>query len=669
MHDLLIEDQLRNVLRDEVRALPLELTAATLERRLVTRRQHRTRTRWLVAAAIGALAVAGASAILADVLDGPSVAAPPTPSATARPSLPEPDALLAGFPDATVRLEHAVGDAAGPTGPRSTHSLPATLPAIEIGRLRFEGPFVIGVACLGDGDILVEISTPRLDVPYTQAHGPCNGMPIHSEYLAPPIDPASPGDVITVTVDASASWRLAIGTYPADLSTPPTFAPIAVTDGWHLVADGGTQLLTAESPRTGIRINVPTGATAVAVMLQCQGDGPVTLTAVGVVPAEVACGSSTPTRRIELPAIGGGSLSLGATAGDKRAWVRILVEANAPIADRYPPAPKMPTDLALTPYVAPDQNVIGLGTLGADRQTIVEIQHATPGRPAGDRVPVSVSNEETGSRLDLLAVPSGEVIRTVATMPWPSFIFDSWIDPSHDQVYYAVARETAVEFHRVSAEGKGDVLLAAVGEDQTTGFTAALALDDSIFVIDWCTAAQACTRVIVDGQTGGVRTLGRTGDAVCRIVGVAAGTLVATSREVCREESATDLIAVPVAGGRPMVLASDTAGGLTAGVVVATRTGLQAVIDVATGETGSDVAIIDVVTGQLTPLTVETETGGHLMPTRLRMPPGWVLMSSGMFGDFPWQRSFDRPAPVAVNLDTGQRIELVNLPHWRSTLP
>lgn len=671
MRDLLIEDQLRNALRGEARSLPLTLTVGTLERRLTHRRQRRTRHRWLMAAAIGALAVAGVTAILADAGgDERSVAASPSPPTSTRPTLPEPAALIARFPDATVQLEHAVGDAEGPTGPSSSPFPDATpSPPVEVGRVRFEGPFVIGVACIGQGDILVEISTPRLGIAYTQAHGRCDGTPIHAEYLAPPIDPNSAGDVITVTVDAAASWRLAIGAYPIDLTTPPSFAPIGITEGWHVVADAGTQLLTAESPRSGARINIPTGATAVAVLLQCQGDGPVIVTSVGTLPVEVACDPSAPTRRIELPAIGGESLSLGASVGGGRTWVRMIVEANAAIAETYMPAPPMPVDLALTPYVAPDQNVVGLGTLGGARQTIVEIQHATTGRPAGDRVPISVSNEAAGSRLDLRSIPNGELIRTIATIPWPSFIFDSWLDPSHEQVYYAVARETSVEFHRVSTDGSGGLLLATIQEDQTTGFTAALAGDDSVFVIDWCEAAGACTRVIVDGPTGTVRTLERSGDAVCRIVGVAAGTLIATARAVCRNESATALVAVPLEGGRPRVLASDSTGGLRGGVVVETREGLQVVIDTGSGDAGPDVAIIHVATGQVTPLRIETDTGVLLMPTRLRLPPGWVLMSSGMFGDFPWQRSLDRPAPVAVDLDTGQRIELVNLPHWRSSLP
>ncbi|MGZ9159996.1 MAG: hypothetical protein ACXW4T_02430 [Candidatus Limnocylindrales bacterium] len=670
MHDSLIEDQLRNVLRDEARSLPFELTVGTLERRLVERRLRHSRRRWLVAAAVGALAVTGAAAILVGIRgDQPSVAATPSPSTTPRPTLPEPAALIASFPDATVRLEHAVGPAGGPLGSGSSPSPDATPPApIEVGRVRFEGPFVIGVACIGEGDILVEISTPSLGIAYTQAHGPCDGTPIHSEYLAPPIDPASPGDAVTVRVDPGASWRLAIGVYPIDLSTPPSFAPIVITEGWHLVSDVGTQLLTAESPRTGARINVPTGATAVAVLLQCQGDGPVTVTSVGALPVEVACDPSGPTRRIELPAVGGESLSLGATVDGGRTWVRLLVEANAAIADTYPAAPPMPPDLALTPYAAPDRNVVGLGTLGARRQTIVELQGATPGRPAGDRLPVSLSDQTDGSRLDLLAIPSGDVIRTIATVPAPSFIFDSWIDPSHERVFFAVARKDVVEFHQVSTDGSDDTLLATIPGAATTGFTAALAGDDTTFVIDWCVAGQACTRVIVDGPTGAVRTVERSGDPVCRIVGIADGTLIGTTRAVCRDESSTALVAVPLAGGPPRVLASDATGGLSGGAVVVTRKGLQVVIDTAFSESGPAVGIIDVGTGQVTPLMVEVE-GAVLTPTRLRMPPGWVLMSSGMLGDFPWQRAFDRPTPVAVNLDTGDRIELGNLPHWLSTLP
>jgi hypothetical protein len=58
------------------------------------------------------------------------------------------------------------------------------------------------------------------------------------------------------------------------------------------------------------------------------------------------------------------------------------------------------------------------------------------------------------------------------------------------------------------------------------------------------------------------------------------------------------------------------------------------------------------------PLTVATD---------VRLPDGWVMLNAGL-GDFPWQRAFDRPIPVIVNLVTGERIELVNLPHWTGTL-
>jgi hypothetical protein len=212
MHDLRFEDLVRQTLRDDAASLPFTITAETLERRLADRRsRERSRfTRWLlVAAAVAALA-GGAAIVGSQLLREPDP--PPPPDSTV--TLPTPADMLGGYADATLILDESVGPADAPVDPLSSAAPDASPAPIAVGRVRLTGPFVISAACLGSGQIRVEIRTASIDVPYTQAVGPCDGTTTVSEYLAAPIDPASDGDVVSVIVDPGASWRVAVGEFP-----------------------------------------------------------------------------------------------------------------------------------------------------------------------------------------------------------------------------------------------------------------------------------------------------------------------------------------------------------------------------------------------------------------------------------------------------------------------
>lgn len=671
MHDIRIEDLLRQTLRDEAGSLPFTISTDLLERRLIERRrQSRQSRRWFAAAAVVALVVTGGVAILSQFQGNyPPIAASPSPSASPSVVLPDASMLLADLPDATLRLEHSVGPADRPISPLASASPGASPAPIEVGRVRFVGPFVIGVACLGEGEILVEMTTPSLDIPYTQAHAPCDGKPVQSEYLSEPIDPGSDGDIVTVIVSAGASWRVAVGEYPATLATPPDFEPIELTTGWSLVSNVPPVLV---STKTGARITMPDDATRAGVFVQCQGAGSVSVSAGGAPSTEVGCGPFGSTRRVEFPAVGGEPLSLEATVDGDRVWVRLIVEADAEITSTYPSAPPMPPAVAAVPYVAPDASVVGFGTIGSSRQTILEIQGATPGQPAGDLLPVAVSNESTGARLDLVSVSGGTVVRTLAAVPAPSFIFNSWADATHQQVFYGVAVESAIEFHRVAAVGSGDQVVATVRKGQT-GFTADLSADDSVFVVDACYAGPTCTRTIVDAATGASRQVDRASDPLCRILGIVDGLIVGTSRAVCTDEATTALVAVPIEKGSPRVLIDDAPRPEIGGaLVVSTPDGPKVVFTGSVepdGTTAIEVLVLDVTTGETAALPPSDVGDARLFPYAVRLPDGWFLLAGGFLGDFPWQRSFDRPAPVLVNLVTGERIELVNLPHWVGNFP
>ena len=663
MHEAQLEELLRLTLRREVESLALTLTPEVLEQRLRARRREARMGRGWLVAAVAAMILAGlAIAFVGSKIQQPDQLPTPSPAAV----LPESVDLLADFPDATLRLARSVGPAQQPVDPNAS-AAPGSSPApTEAGRIKFAGPFVIGMACLGTGELLVEVMSPTLGFVYTRAAAPCDGTPVISQYLAMPIDPSSAGDVISVIVSPGASWRLAIGERPVSLITAPDFAPVGLTSGWNLVSNISATLLVDPTPATRAQITLPASATRAAVLVQCNGAGTLSLT-IGPSPAtDVACDAVGTTHRVEFPASGGTSLLVTATGDRPGLWVRMIVEANADIATTYPSAPPLPDDLVAVPYVAPDASVIGLGTLGSNRQIVLPIAGARPGQPAGDLLPVATTSEAEGTRLDLVSISSGRMLRTLASAPAPSFIFESWADATHDQVFYGIALETGFEFHVVSALGAGDTVVAIVPRDGQTGFTADLSEDDSMFVVDYCRTGGGCTRTIVNADTDVVRQVDRASDPICRILGIVDGLVVGTSREVCTGEAATALIAVPVDEAVSKVLIVDAPRQEIAGaVVVATPDGPKVVFVASiTGDGLPTISVLDVTTAAVADLPPGTIGDPRLTPTRIRLPAGWLLLGAGALGDFPWQQALDRPAPVLVNLVTGERMELVNLPHW-----
>lgn len=667
MHDTSIEDVLRQALRDEASALPLTISADSLQRRLTERRARaRARSaRVLLVAAAAAIALVGAATFVGSQL---TKVEPVLPDATV--TLPATADMLTEFAEATLRLEKSVGPADAPVDPLSSAGPDASPTPIEIGRMQLKGPFVISVACLGSGEIRVEVRTAMFDFPYTQAIAPCDGKPVSSEYLAAPIDPESEGDVVSVLVDPGASWRVAVGEFPPEIATAPDFEPIELTDGWELVSNNGPQLLSAESLKTGARVTMPTDATRAGVFAQCQGAGSITVSAGTSTPTEVACDPSAATRRIEYPVVGAEVVAVAVVGDGSRTWVRLLVETNAGIAETYPSAPPLPAGVAEVPYTAPDNNVLAFGTIGSNHQTILPMQGASPGMAAGDLLPVAIYDGTDDPHVDLalVSVSSGEILRDLATVTAPSLIFDSWADATHEAVFYGVGGESGIEFHRVAADGSGDRIVARVASGPT-GFTAELALDDSAFVVDSCHAGLGCVRTVVDAATGESERAERPGDPLCKIFGIVDATIVGSTRPVCTEDAPTDVVTVPVDGGAPTTLVGDVPRtSLEGAFVVDTEDGPKFVLG---GPTGSDEMpwdVLDITTGETTTLPTDPASDIRLGASDIRLPGGWILLAGGAMGDFPWQRAFDRPVPVLVNLVTGERIELVNLPNWTGNL-
>lgn len=665
MHDVRFEDLLRQTLRDEASSLRLTLSEDLLQRGLAERRSRsRAKTvRWLVVAAAVAI-LAGAAAVVGSRL---ATVEPVPPDASI--TLPATADLLTGFADATVRLERSVGPADAPLDPTSTAAPGASPAPVEIGRLKVAGPFVIGLACLGNGEMRVEVRTPQFDFPYTQAVAPCNGKPVSSEYLAAPIDPNAEADIVSVIVDRGASWRVAFGEYPPDLATPPVFGPIELTPGWNLVSNNEPVLLSAASTKTGARSTMPADATRVGVFVQCQGEGAISVAADASAVTKIDCGSVPATRRLEYPVTGDAVVGLAVEGDGSRTWVRLLVEADGSTATTYPSAPPLPTGVAAVPYVAPDNNVLALGTIGSNRQVILPLQGTRPGMPAGDLLAVSMFDETGGPHVDLtlVSISSGAVLRDLATVDAPSNIFDSWVDASHDAVFYVVGKESGIEFHRVAIDGSDDRVVATVDSDPT-GFTAELALDDSVFAVDSCHAGTGCRRTVVDAATGEGVVTARDGAPVCKIFGIVNGTIVGSRRPVCTQDAPTDIVAVSLTDGSSTVLAADVVRSTLEGAfVLDTDEGGKFVLGGPVGSVESDGMgwdVLDLTTLSTSRIDVAAADGSPLFTADVRLPGGWILLTRGGLGDFPWQRAVDRPIPVLVNLATDEDIELVNLPHW-----
>jgi hypothetical protein len=654
------EDLIRQTLRDEASALPVSVTLDVLERRLADRRRARgTRQRWVGVAAATVLAVGATAGIASWVQDHPSVTSTPLPSVSTplSPTLPDSSELLTAFPEALILLDAADGPIAGQASPDPAAS-PVT---VDAGTVTFDGPFVIGIACIGGGEMVAEVRTPSFgDVPYTSAVAECDGTPTTSTYAAPPIDPDSPGDTVTVVIPPGRAWRLAIGQLPTSLIEPPDLAPIALTDGWNLLADIPAVQLNDEQPRTGSRLAVPAGSSRLGLLVQCAGTGSVSVSIDAVPVSDVACDAQGETQRLEAPVTGGEVVSLEA-GGAPGAWVRMVVETDAPIATVYADAPPLPDDVAAAVYVAPDANVVGFGSVGGSKQTILPLS-GRPGQPSGDLLPISQSNE-TGAALHLASVSRGEVLRTLVDAPAPAVIIDSWADAANGRVYYALALAAGIEFRSIGVDGSDDQLHATVARDALAGFTAELARDGSAFVVDACHEGAGCRRTTVEPSSGDSRTVDRPDEPVCRILGIVGGTIIGTTRARCTEPSPTSLVAIPRKGETRLLL-EDAPQEAADGIVVDGTDGPKVVYAGTIADDGGvTLKILDVTTGTTTDLPPGDVGDPRQWPQASTLPGSWVLLAAGL-GDFPWQRAFDRPVPVVLNVVTGERVELPNLPHW-----
>jgi hypothetical protein len=400
---------------------------------------------------------------------------------------------------------------------------------------------------------------------------------------------------------------------------------------------------------------VPEGATKIAVLVQCSG-ADITLTSEVADPTDVPCDDPSRTTRVEFPAVG---LGFGVQAGaDGPVWVHLVAEANGEISAARPTAPPMPADLVGLSYADADGEYLALGTLGSERQTIPQMSGAQAGLASGDFVGVTTPDDSGGMTLELWSIAQAKAISTLAQVSGPDRIYRSWVDATHEQVFYGISTAAgfAAEWHRVAFDGSGDTVIGKTAPGIVLT-SEVLALDDSVFVVDWCIAIGPCTRIIHDSETGTDREVVLTGDRRCHLVGAVDGRIVAQGAATCDDAGQTTIEALD--GGQRRVLVDRP---VPASLLVRSSDGPQLIVATG-GETRTTYRIVGLDGGEPREIAVfEHEPSLAPQPSQVRLPAGdWVLLA-GPLADTPSNRSLGRATPVLLNVATGEMIELVNLP-------
>lgn len=616
--------------------------------------------RFVYLAAAAALAAALGAAFMIGTHQPQPPTPTPMPSAPVR--LPDIEGLTAGQAPASIRIERSVGPADAPVSSSDTTS------RLELGPVRLIQGYFVSVACLGPGDMIVSVLEDGRSL-LSEIPARCDGGPYVFDFPTQVANEAGYEVTVVVTVADGASWRLVLGEYLVEAETPPEFAAPAITDGWHYMQDvpatrrslpPGTGPGASASPSgSSVLLQIPQAATRIGVVVQCRGASTVTVTANDANPTDVGC-SEDGSARVEFPVTGGQELSVKALS-DRLAWIRLYVESDGEIATTYPTAPPLPEAVAKTPYSAAAHDYLAMGTLGSNRQGLIPIRGAQPGLAGGDLVAVVIPTE-AGTRLDLFSVSAAKAIRTLAETPRPGRLATGAIDATHDQVFYLVGRaDGAAEYRRIGLDGADDRLLVTLPGD---GISLAhnLARDASSFVIEFCRDATACVRHIVDPVTLELRTIDIPALPVCRLDAVLAEQVIETSGGPCGgPETPFATWATPLDGGDRRLLVD----GAAERYVVETIAGPKLVYSTGWTPAGDRTFhILDVASGDTEVLVSfdadSPQSGLGIAPARL--PRGWVLLA-GLLNEAPAGRLGLGPAPLVLNVETGEQIELVNLPH------
>ena len=604
------------------------------------RRLRASRASILATAAVVTLVVAGSSVVvLRSVLQD---------TAGPRPA----DHLLHGFPEVQTYLERSGG--------------PATSDErVALGRLSVGNVFVIAASCEGGDQMTVAVYDPSI------INGePENGAPIEPEptqSLEVACDQQAQhmqvsslmtaADLeLVLDVTKSTTWQIAVGEYPHGATREPTFPAPIVTDGWYALMEVPAMLVLGH-PGPGVAVQVPEGASEIGILVQCSGD-PITVTRnPGGNAIVVDCTDAAAQQRVTFPADG---LGFDVHAGsDGIAWVRMTPEADGEITTVRPSAPPLPPELATVRFAQGDGQYVAFGSLGTADQSVVPVAGAPLALAGGDVVGVAVpADDGTGMRLEAWSIEDGTSIRVLAQTD--GRIYQSWVDATHQQVFYGVTMDDqSAEWRRVGLDGSGEALVVRMASTVVpTGIAAGLAIDDTVFIVEWCPTLGPCVRHVHDTLAGTTREVDPGGDRTCHLIGVIDGQVVATSGQTCDGPQGPSITVQSVDGGErralPVPLGQAVLAMAPSGpvVVVAQDRDAQTIYRVTDldGTEARELARIDH-PGWIPPL-----------PADLRLPAGWVLLG-GPLADTPGNRNLGRAIPRLLNLETGELIELVNLPH------
>ncbi len=605
----------------------------------------------LLAAALLLAAAFGAAFYVGSHSNTPTPAPTPVPSPATLPDLAR---LAAPFAGSTILIERSVGPANAPV------SASTTTTRHELGPVRLQQGYFISLACLGPGSMNVEIvAGGRAVLPVVP--NPCGGGA--AEFDFPSLQANEIGEDVTVavTIADGASWRFILGEYLAPPDTPPNFPTPALTAGWNYMTDMRPSAISSPTTGGGFRFQVPQKATRAGVFVQCSGESVVSVSANDSAPTKVDCRGGA-AQRIEYPVTGGEDLSVKAVP-DGLAWIRLYVEVDSEIATTYPAAPPLPDDVAQTPYSVEAEDFLTLGTLGSNHQALIPVRWARTGLAGGDFVAASIPDETTGDwRLDLYSVSEAKVIRTLVEVPSPGQLVTGLVDATHGQVFYLVGRsDGSAEYRRVALDGTDDRLLIPLPAGGIS-FALNLSRDDSLIVVEFCASATDCSRRVLDAATLESETVDLPALAVCRIDAVVEGLIVETSGGPCGgPETPFVTWATPLDGGDRRLLVE----GAIDRYVVETRDGPKLVYSTGwTPDAGNTFHVLDIASGHtevLLSFDSDSPLGGHSLGAA-RLPPGWILLA-GNLSDRPAGTFTLGAAPLLVNVETGEQIELVNLPH------
>jgi hypothetical protein len=557
---------------------------------------------------------------------------------------------------------------------------------IELGRLDRQTGFILAAACTGDGALMAvgvywppqAQAVPENGPSPTEPHAvhrllvACDGsihrLPISMGQFAVQED----GYPVIVIVPAGVTWSAAVGEVTA-LAETPDFPPFELTPGFHLLEEnrclGCGPVLVSKSERedSGFAA-LPRGATQVNVLVQCTGD-PIMIDPHGPgVDTSVACGDVVATTRITLPAAGYAGVAIWS---DGISWVNLRSEADGSLAGEWPAAPPMPTELADVWFAEGLGGPrLALGRLGSSDQSLVTLGSLHAGQVGSDLVAVILGGATARQAIDLWSISEARSVRRLVDGP-AGVVGQTWVDATNRQVLYVMRKpDFSTEVRRVGMDGSGDRLIVASPPDGSGGWFnvgLALALDDSLFVVDGCPIDGPCVRTVYETATGAVRSFELQGDATCALVGVVDGQVVARTAPTCDSSEEQHLSVQALEGGERRALVSVGNGGDVEAVVIDGTAGPWVVYRIYGNDEGELTRYVAAPLAGGESREILAVDAGRGMPPELsgfRLPlPGWVLiggpLADGLFGINP------RLAPQLINVETGEVIKLVNLPHER----